>query len=72
MTNEPQGKFCDSKAYDNAFLLKVEEAKLFAQVSGEEFGAWIDEVNTGFRARNLYALSNTLQEDEDAPCKSFV
>eukprot|EP00957_Ditylum_brightwellii_P211651 15366424-Ditylum_brightwellii.AAC.1 len=58
--------------HDNDFHLKVEEAKLFAQVSNKELGAWIDEVNTGFHMRHLYSLSNTFKEDEDASCKSFI
>eukprot|EP00957_Ditylum_brightwellii_P082622 6281939-Ditylum_brightwellii.AAC.1 len=72
MTNEPQGKFCDSKVHDNALLLKVEEAKLIVQVSDKEFRACIDEVNARFRVRHFYSLSNTLQEDDDVPCKLFV
>eukprot|EP00957_Ditylum_brightwellii_P133015 10142265-Ditylum_brightwellii.AAC.2 len=72
MTNEPPGKFHDCQAHDNAFLLKVEEAKLFAEVSDEEFGAWVDEVNAGFCLRNLYSFSNTFKEDEDVPCKSLI
>eukprot|EP00957_Ditylum_brightwellii_P054665 4142130-Ditylum_brightwellii.AAC.1 len=72
MAAEPQGKCCDAQVGDNAFLLKVEEAKLFYQVSDKKFGAWTDETNAGCCMRNLYSLSNTFKEDEGVPYKSFI
>eukprot|EP00957_Ditylum_brightwellii_P039696 3003424-Ditylum_brightwellii.AAC.1 len=72
MTNEPEGKCCNSQFHDNDFLLKEEEAKWYAGVSDKEFGTWIDEVDADFYTQNVYALSNTFYEDEDVPGKLFI
>eukprot|EP00957_Ditylum_brightwellii_P071666 5447996-Ditylum_brightwellii.AAC.1 len=67
MSNEPEGKYRDGKLYETTFILKVEEAKQYTEVSEEEFGTWIDDVDAGFCMRNVHSLANTFNDNQDVP-----